>query len=116
MLVQTEAGHLAVLQAVAVEEDPDDVLAAGLLADQQTLVLALVHEDAVVDPHQAALLHLQRELTLAPGVTGGELGRPGLVVQDHRAGDGLAHHHVHAQIKQLWVPVLHFVLAKQLPY
>ena len=116
VLVQTEHRHLAVLQAVAVEEDPDHVLAAGLLADQETLVLALVHQDAVVDSHQAALLHLQGELALPPGVAGGQLGRPGLVVQDHGAGDGLAHHHVHAEIKQLGVPVLHFVLAKQLPY
>jgi len=105
-----------VLQAVAVEEDPHHVLAAGLLADQETLVLALVHQDAVIDPHQAALLHLQGELALTPGIAGGELGRPGLIVQDHGAGHRLAHHHVHAQIKQLWVPVLHFVLAKQLPY
>ena len=116
VLVQTEAGHLAVLQPVAVEEDPDHVLTARLVADQETLVLALVHQDAVVDSHQATFLHLQGELALPPRVAAGQLCRSGLVVEDHGPGDGLAHHHVHAEIKQLGVPVLHFVLAKQLPY
>ena len=40
---------------------PDDVLDGGFVRDEQALVPGLLHEDTVVDPDQATLLHLQAE-------------------------------------------------------
>ena len=87
------------LHAVAVEEDPDNVLHGRLVADQEALVLALGHEDAVVDPDQAALLHLQRELAFAPRVARGQLRGPGVVVEDKSSRHCFTDHHFHAEIK-----------------
>ena len=76
----------------------------------------LSHQHAVVDPHQAALPHLEAELALAPGVAGPQLRRPRVLVQHHRPLDrypGLLHGDVHGQVEQLGVPVLHPTLGEQ---
>ena len=115
VLVQTKLLHHQLLHPVTMKQDPHHVLHGGLLADQEALVLTLRHQDAVVHPHQAPLLHLQGELAVAPGITRGELSRSGVIVEDEGAGHCLADHHVHAQVEELGIPVLHLVLAKQLP-
>ena len=116
MLVEAELCDGDRLHPIAMEQDPDHVLHGGLLADQEALVLTFRHKHAIVNPHQASLLHLQRELTLSPRVTANQLRGPGVVVQDQGPGHGLADHHLHAQVKQLWIPMLHLELAKELPY
>ena len=97
------------------EQDHDHVPDGGLLTDPEALVLALCHQDAIVDSHQAALLHLQRELALPPGVAQGQLGWPGVVLENDRLAHSFTDHHFHAEKEQFGVSVLHFVLAKELP-
>ena len=78
----------------------------------------LAHQDTVVHSHQAPLLHLHAELALAPGVARPQLGRPRVVIQHHRPlhwDPGLFHCHVHRQIEQLGVPVLHPTLGEEEP-
>ena len=59
---------LNLLQPVAVEQDEDHLLHCCLLADEQALVLALFHQHAVMDLHQAALPLLQGEPAFPPRV------------------------------------------------
>ena len=99
MFVKTKFGYCQMLHAVAVEEDPDNVLHGGLVADQEALVLALGHEDAVVDPDQAALLHLQRELALAPRVARGQFSRSSVLIQNQGSCHCFTDHNFHAEIK-----------------
>lgn len=99
MFVKTKFGYCQMLHAVAVEEDPDNVLHGRLVADQEALVLALGHEDAVVDPDQAALLHLQRELALAPRVARGQFSRSSVLIQNQGSCHCFTDHNFHAEIK-----------------
>ena len=95
-----------------------DILYGGFFGDKQALVLGLVHEDTVVDSHQAALLHLQRKLAFSPGVAQGQLRGPGVLVKHKGAADrtsALVDDNIHGKVEQFGVAVLHLKLGKKLP-
>ena len=118
VLVHAELARSIPLKSVAVEEYSNHFLHRRVLTYQQTFVLGLVHEHTVMDPHQAALLHLQGELALTPGVAEGQLGGTGVLVEDQGPGHRAprpADHYVHGEVEQLGVPVLHLVLGEELP-
>ena len=112
--------HLHLLHPVAVEQYVDHLLHGGVLADEETLVLALLHEDAVVYLDHATLLHLQHEPTLAPGVAVLQLRWSRFIIQ-HQSLLGetisawLLYHHLQGEEEELGVPVFHLVLGQQLP-
>ena len=82
LLVQAvTTGSLHLLQPVAVEQDQDHLLHGRLFADEQALVLTLLHQHAVVDLDQPSLPLLQREPALAPRVAQLQLCRLGVVVE-----------------------------------
>ena len=97
------------------EQNHDHVPDGGLLTDKEALVLTLRHQDTVVDPDQAALLHLERKPALPPGVAQGQFGWPSVILKDDCLAHSVTDHHFHAEIEQFGVAVLHFELAKQLP-
>ena len=111
---------LHLLQPVAVEQDHDHLLHRGLLADEQALVLALLHQHAVMDLHQPALPLLQSEPALPPRVAQLQLRRLRVFIE-HQSLLGQAvparflDHHLEGEVEELWVSVFHLELGQQLP-
>ncbi len=69
-------------EAVAVEEDVDDLTHGCLVRDQQTLVLGLGHEDGVVNSNKTSFPHLQGESAITPRITRLQLCRSGVIVEN----------------------------------